>query len=490
MTITNNGNATLSITSFAITAAFSQTNNCGTSLAVGANCALNVTFAPTVQGPVSGTLSLNSNLPGTPPSFSLNGTGGAPAATLSGTSLTFAAQLVGTTSSVQSVGLTNTGNMSLNISSVTTSGDYAQTNNCPSSLTAGTNCTLNVTFTPTASGARTGTLSIVDDALAGSPQTVTLSGSGYTLSASLNPSSLTFASQLVGTASSPQNVTLTNTGSGTLSITGFTTSGNFAQTNNCPAALSAGGTCTVSVVFVPVVRGTLTGTLTLNSNATGTPSSVSLSGKGMGPVASLSPTSLTFGVQRVSTTSSSQQLTLTNSGDATMSITSIVASGDFAQTNNCNGALSAGQHCNVNVTFTPTASGARSGTLTLTDNAVNGSPQNTVLGGTGVDFSLSVSPASVTVTHGSSASTTVTVSALGGNYNSSVNLQCSGSLPRGMNCNFSPAGVNPGNSSANSTLKINTGGGNGGTPPGSYAITISGTSGSAQHTTMMTLQVN
>ena len=490
MTITNNGNATLSITSFAITAAFSQTNNCGTSLAVGANCALNVTFAPTVQGPVSGTLSLNSNLPGTPPSFSLNGTGGAPAATLSGTSLTFAAQLVGTTSSVQSVGLTNTGNMSLNISSVTTSGDYAQTNNCPSSLTAGTNCTLNVTFTPTASGARTGTLSIVDDALAGSPQTVTLSGSGYTLSASLNPSSLTFASQLVGTASSPQNVTLTNTGSGTLSITGFTTSGNFAQTNNCPAALSAGGTCTVSVVFVPVVRGTLTGTLTLNSNATGTPSSVSLSGKGMGPVASLSPTSLTFGVQRVSTTSSSQQLTLTNSGDATMSITSIVASGDFAQTNNCNGALSAGQHCNVNVTFTPTASGARSGTLTLTDNAVNGSPQNTVLGGTGVDFSLSVSPASVTVTHGSSASTTVTVSALGGNYNSSVNLQCSGSLPRGMNCNFSPAGVNPGSSSANSTLKINTGGGNGGTPPGSYAITISGTSGSAQHTTMMTLQVN
>ncbi|HZV85969.1 MAG TPA: choice-of-anchor D domain-containing protein [Candidatus Binatus sp.] len=491
MTISNTGNASLTITSFTVSAGFNQTNNCGSFLASGVNCAVNVTFSPTAQGPVNGTLTLNSNLAGNPPSFTLNGTGGASAVALSVNSLSFASQLVGTTASSQSVTLTNSGNVSLNISSISTGGDFAQTNNCPGSLAAGANCTISVTFTPTASGTRTGTLSIADDApLAGSPQTVALSGIGYTLSASLNPSSLTFASQLIGTTSSPQNVTLTNTGSGTLSITSFTTSGNFAQTNNCPAALSAGGTCTVSVVFVPAVRGTLTGTLTLNSNATGTPPSVSLSGKGIGPVASLSPMSLTFGVQRVSTTSSSQQLTLTNSGDATMNITSIVASGDFAQTNNCNGALPAGQHCNVNVTFTPTASGARSGTLTISDNAVNGSPQNTALSGTGVDFSLGVSPASVVATHGSSVSITVTVSALGGNYNSSVNLQCSGSLPKGVNCNFSPGGVNPGSSSANSTLRINTGWGNGRTPPGSYAITISGTSGSAQHTTTVTLQVN
>src|SRR5215469_540355 len=490
MTITNNGNATLSISGFTASAGFNQTNNCGSTLAVGANCTVNVTFTPTAQGSVSGTLTLNSNLPGTPPSFSLTGTGGASAAALSVNTLAFGSQLVGTASGAQSVTLTNTGTLSLNISSFSASGDFTQSNNCPASLAVAASCTINVTFTPTASGTRTGALSIVDDAIGGSAQSVALSGTGYTLSAAFSPSSLSFVAQRVGTTSSAKNVILTNTGTGTLSISGLVVSGDFTQTNNCPASLGAGATCTVSVVFVPAARGTRTGSLTLNSNATGTPPSVSLSGTGIGPVASLSPSSLTFAAQHVSSTSSAQTVTLSNTGDAILDISSIAASGDFAETNNCASTLAAGAQCTVNVTFTPTAAGTRTGALTITDDASNGNTQTVALTGTGVDFSLSVSPASLTVTHGSSVTTTVTVSALGGSFNSSVSLACSSALPKGLNCSFSPGGVTPGNTSANSTLKISTSGGGGATPPGSYVITVRGTSSNLQRTTTVTLQVN
>lgn len=487
ITMTNTGTTPVTITSFNVTAGFHQTNSCGSSLAPNASCSISVTFAPTAQGAVSGTLTVNSNAPGNPPSFSLSGTGTASVAALSPSSLSFTSQLVGTAGPAQPVTLTNTGTASLNISSISASGDFAQSNNCSASLAAGANCTINVTFTPTAFGARSGTLSISDDALAGSPQTVTLSGIGYTLSAAFNPTSRTFASQRVGTTSSAQTVTLTSTGSATLSISGFVVSGDFSQSNNCPASLTSGASCTVSIVFAPTARGTRSGTLTLNSNAPGTPPAVSLSGTGVAPVASLSPASLTFAAQTLSTTSSSQNVTLSNTGDATLDISSITASGDFAQTNNCGTTLSGGSHCTVSVKFTPTVPGTRTGTLTVTDDAVNGSSQSTSLTGTGVDFSLSVSPSSVTVTHGSSVNATVTVSAVGGPFNSSVNLACSAGLPKGASCSFSPGGVTPGSSSATSTIKISA---NNSTPPGSYVITVRGTSGSDQHTTTFTLQVN
>src|SRR5260370_30002817 len=99
--MTNTGNGALSITSFTVTAGFNQTNTCGTTLAANASCSVSVTFSPTAHGAANGTLTLNSNLAGTPPSFALSGTGIASVATLSPSSLTFAGQLVGTTSAAQ-----------------------------------------------------------------------------------------------------------------------------------------------------------------------------------------------------------------------------------------------------------------------------------------------------------------------------------------------------------------------------------------------------
>jgi hypothetical protein len=92
-------------------------------------------------------------------------------------SLTFAARKVGTTSAAQVVTVSNPGATPLKVTSITVTGDFAETNDCPAKLTDGKSCTINVTFSPTATGTRTGTLSIKDSALS-SVQKITLTGSG------------------------------------------------------------------------------------------------------------------------------------------------------------------------------------------------------------------------------------------------------------------------------------------------------------------------
>ena len=105
------------------------------------------------------------------------------------------------------------------------------------------------------------------------------------------------------------------------------------------------------------------------------------------PSASLTPGSLTFNSQPVGYASAAQAVTLTSSGNAALSITRIAASGDFAETNACSAALAAGASCAISVTFTPSAGGTRSGTLTITDNAA-GSPHAVTLTGTGTPGTL------------------------------------------------------------------------------------------------------
>jgi uncharacterized repeat protein (TIGR01451 family) len=212
--------------------------------------------------------------------------------TLTPTSLTFNPQTVGTTSAAQNVTLTNNGSAALTITGIivigTNPGDFAQTNTCPASLATAANCTISVTFTPAAAGARSGAISIADSA-AGSPQAVPLSGTGTTVTApavTLAPSSLTFASKTLGTTSPSQGITLTNSGSAALTITGITVTGtnpgDFAQTNTCPASLGAGANCTISVAFTPVAAGARTAAVSIADNAGGSPQTVPLNGTGTG----------------------------------------------------------------------------------------------------------------------------------------------------------------------------------------------------------------
>jgi hypothetical protein len=103
------------------------------------------------------------------------------------------------------------------------------------------------------------------------------------------------------------------------------------------------------------------------------------------PAANFSPLSLSFAGQPLETSSSAQSVTLTNSGNAALTISSIMASGDFAQTSNCGTSVAAGNNCTISVTFTPTATGTRTGALTITDNA-SGSPQTVQVSGTGTHY--------------------------------------------------------------------------------------------------------
>jgi len=215
------------------------------------------------------------------------------------------------------------------------------------------------------------------------------------LTVSLLPATRTFASQTVGTTSASQSVTLTNTsGAGstvTISAKAITgaNAGDYAQNNNCPSLLLSGTNCTFNITFSPTAAGTRVATLSVTDNASGSPQTVALSGTGVAqtPGVSLNPTSLNFGDQTLSTTSTVRSIILTNTGSGVLTITSVVASGDFAvvtvPVTNCGGTLASLATCSLNVTFTPTATGGRTGAVTVTDNAA-GSPHVATLSGNGI----------------------------------------------------------------------------------------------------------
>jgi hypothetical protein len=319
--------------------------------------------------------------PGTQ-TVSLTGTGVlAPVVSFSPASLTFSAQQVGTSSSAQSVILKNIGDATLTISSITVSGDFSQTNTCGSSVAMNASCTLRVIFKPTAGGTRTGAVTITDNAIPTS-QAVSLTGTGTAPAVVLSVTSLVFPAQAVGTSSSAQSVTVKNTGGATLTITSIAAAGDFSQTNNCGSSLAAGSSCTLSVTFKPTAAGARSGAVTLTDNASPATQTVSLSGTGTVPIVSLSPTSLTFPTQTVGTSSSAQSVTLKNTGSATLRITSVTVTGNFSQTNTCGASVAAGSGCSLSVTFKPTVTGTRTGTVTFTDNA-SPTTQTISLKGTG-----------------------------------------------------------------------------------------------------------
>jgi uncharacterized repeat protein (TIGR03803 family) len=182
-TLTNSGNLPLTITSIQINGAdssdFVQTNNCPSSLPPNNSCKISVTFTPTTTGNRSAAVSVADNAPGSPQSVPLTGVGTPPSVTLSPPSQTFGPQLVGTTSQPQTVQLS--ASYSISITSIETSTEFGQTNNCGKGLPAGGKCQILLTLTPTASGPQNGTLTI-NDSGADSPQAAPLSGTGQDFS--------------------------------------------------------------------------------------------------------------------------------------------------------------------------------------------------------------------------------------------------------------------------------------------------------------------
>src|SRR6267143_517651 len=362
-----------------------------------------------------------------------------PSVGLSPASVNFGNQSVGNSSVAQGITLSNTGGP-LSITSIaiagTNAGDFSQTNTCGASVAGGASCTINVTFKPTAAGSRVASVTITDNA-AGSTQTVALSGTGVATppTVSLSASSVSFGTQSVGSASAAQTVTLSNSGGSPLAIASIgvtgTNAGDFQQGNTCGASVAGGGSCTISVTFKPTAAGSRAGAVTITDNAAGSPRGVGINGTGIVSTVSLSSSSLSFSGQMVGSTSSSQAVTLTNSGSGALSISSLVLgganSGDFSKADTCGASVAAGGSCAINVTFKPTVGGSRTGAVMITDNAA-GSPQSVALTGAGTDFSIGTASggsSTATVTAGQSASYALNVNAMNG-FTGSATVSCTG----------------------------------------------------------------
>jgi hypothetical protein len=320
--------------------------------------------------------------------------------TISPASLSFPIQVLGVASAAQVVTLKNGAPNSLTITNFAFSGsaaaDFSQTNNCGNALSGGASCAINVVFTPKGINNFASTLTISDSAPGGA-QTVAVTGVGTIVS--LSPTSLAFASQTVGIASTPQVITLTNvSAANTISLTGLaitgTNSTDFTETNTCGTSVAAKKSCTISVTFNPTAIGARSAAVSFTDNGGGSPQSVPLTGTGTSSV-TVSPTSITFPVQVLNTTSAPQVVTLTNGTAAALAISSIANSGgnatDFPETNNCGTSLAASSSCTINVTFKPSNINHRATTLTITDGA---GTQTVALSGTST--AASISPASLT----------------------------------------------------------------------------------------------
>ncbi len=229
----------------------------------------------------------------------------------------------------------------------------------------------------------------------GVPDLASVFGNNNTISVLLSasfkavsPSALNFGSQGVTTTSAPQILTVTNSSNVKITIASVVTAAPFSQTNDCGGILEPGASCTASVTFTPSSTGLDSGALTITDSTRNSPTRVPLSGTGVsGGFLTPIPASLAFQPQSVGASSNPVPVTLKNTGNANLTITSIGISGlnssDYTQTNNCPGSLPAGQNCTANVTFTPTTGGVRSANLSIADNAP-GSPQTVPLSGLGL----------------------------------------------------------------------------------------------------------
>jgi hypothetical protein len=290
----------------------------------------------------------------------------------------FGWEAVGGTSAGRKVIINNNQTATINLTSITPSGDFIVTsNNCGSTVTVGSSCNMEVEFKPTASGLRTGSLTIVDSGVT-SPEVISLSGIGSNISVS--PLQMTFASAFVGSTAAPKSVTVKNIGTSAITISGVMTAGPFAQTNTCGTSLAAGATCTIHVTYSPISSGTIEGGVSILSNDPANPITVLLKGTATG--VNISQQALTFPTTKVGTTSSAIKFTLTNLYPTPLNIGTVAITGDYAQTSTCVTPLAAGANCTISITFTPTATGTRTGVFNIND-ADFQSPQNVTLTGVG-----------------------------------------------------------------------------------------------------------
>jgi hypothetical protein len=348
-------------------------------------------------------------------------------------SLSFGDVTAGSTSGAQTVTVSNPGSTAASVSSVSTSGPFTQTNTCGTSIAAGGSCTVSVKFAPASGGNITGTLSVASSA-PGSPLTVALSGKGVTattnlalgqpVTASSSYQTYVAANTVDGNTSTywestdgagyPQTLTVDlgsvqpigsitldlppssawNTRNETLSVLGSSNGSSFSQIVGSAGYTFNPATGNTATISLP--SGTTARYVQLSFTGNTGWSAAQLSefevfpgGSASDSALAASPSSLSFGNENVGSTSSAQSVTVSNPGSSAVSVSAVSTSGPFSQANTCGTSIAADGSCTVSVTFSPTAAGAASGTLSVASSAP-GSPLKVTLSGTGVNSSTNL----------------------------------------------------------------------------------------------------
>lgn len=387
VTVENTTASAVPVISLGVNGAFAiATNACGDSLAAHSDCQIQIKFSPILAGAASGMLTLFDAI-GTQ-TVSLSGTAAArPTDTLSGDSLTFPETVVGQLSAPQPISIANTGGLPLTGIATTVTGPYRVTANCSTQLSANATCTFSVVFQPTATGAQAGSLTI-SDALR--TQTVSLSGTGEApAQISVDPAALNFAGQAVGATSAPQAFTVRNAGAAPMASIGFQIAGTSASSfrtggTSCGAVLDSGSTCTVQLIFAPVIAGGSSAFLTISSSTLGV-KAVQAALSGTAQVTNglnVTPGQMTLTAGTIMQASPAQTLTVANSSSIAAAGLALGVPAPFSLAqNNCEAQLPAGASCTAGVVFTPTANGAVPGLLTVTSTNLN--PAEVILNGIG-----------------------------------------------------------------------------------------------------------
>src|SRR5579863_8039651 len=394
VTLSNTGSADLAISQASVTGAgYSMSGlNAPMTVAAGASANFTVSFQPIATGVASGSISIVSDASPSPLTVSLTGTGVAaatPAINVTPGAVSFGNQTVKTSAS-QSVTVSNTGTAALSISQASVSGTgYSMAGlAAPVTVAAGASTSFTVTFQPAAAGAASGSVTITSNSSNSPSLSIPLSGTGVAATApviSVSPSAVAFGNQTVKTSTS-QTVMLSNTGTAALSISQASASGaGFSMTGlAAPVTVAAGASTSFTVTFQPAAAGAATGNVTITSNASNSPSlSIPLSGTGVASILTLSasPSSVAFGSVTVAT-AATQNVQLTNTGNAEVDITTVSTSGTgFSVTGGSNTILNPNQSVTVTVSFTPQTAAQLSGNLAVSSNAA---ALNVPLSGTGV----------------------------------------------------------------------------------------------------------
>ncbi len=389
-TIKNTGTANLSVTQATLAGTGFTLSGLTLPLSVvpGGSSTFTLGFTPATASGFTGSVTLVSNAPSSPMVVALTGTGVASALqlTASPVSLSFGSIATGT-STTQSVTVKNTGNSSVTISQISESGTGFSVAGftVPLALAAGQSTTFSVTFAPATAASLTGSVTVTSNAT-NSPTTIALSGTGVQAQISVTPASVSFGNVTVG-VNNTQSITIRNAGTASLSVTQATLAGTGYTLSGLtvPLSVAPGGSSVFTIGFTPTSASSFAGSLTLVNNTANSPLVIALTGTGIAPILQLTvaPASLSFG-SITTGTSTTQSVTVTNSGNASVTLSQISESGaGFSATGfSVPLTLAAGQATSFNVTFDPASAGNLSGSVTVTSNAAN-SPAAITLTGIG-----------------------------------------------------------------------------------------------------------